>query len=74
MVETKEIRQLVRGEIDRLAADFADFERPKMFTVLNREFTQEQDEMTPTLKLKRRVIHEHFADEIKSMYGADSAN
>ena len=74
LVGTKEIRKLVRGEIDRLVADFADFERPKMFTVLNREFTQEQDEMTPTLKLKRRIIHEHFANEIKSMYGPDSAD
>ena len=74
LVEAKEIRQLVRDEINRLVADFADFERPKMFTVINREFTQEQDEMTPTLKLKRRVILEHFSDEIKGMYGGESAD
>ena len=71
LVETKEIRQLIRGEINQLVVDFADFERPRMFAVLNREFTQEQDEMTPTLKLKRQVILDHFSDEINAIYGED---
>lgn len=71
LVETKEVRQLIRGEINRLVADFADFERPRMFAVINREFTQEEDEMTPTLKLKRQVILDHFSDVINDIYGED---
>ena len=73
LVETKEVRQLIRGEINRFVADFADFERPRMFAVLNREFTQEEDEMTPTLKLKRQVILDHFSDEIDAIYGEDDS-
>jgi long-chain acyl-CoA synthetase len=40
-----------------------------MFTLLDQEFTQENDEMTPTLKLKRRVIRERYKDRIEKMYG-----
>ena len=71
LVDTKEVRQLIRGEINRLVADFADFERPRMFAVLSREFTQDEDEMTPTLKLKRQVILDHFSDEINAIYGEE---
>jgi long-chain acyl-CoA synthetase len=74
LVEKKEVRQLIRGEINRLVVDFADFERPRMFAVLNREFTQEEDEMTPTLKLKRQVILDHFSDEINAIYGEDNTD
>jgi long-chain acyl-CoA synthetase len=45
-----------------------------MFAVLNREFTQEEDEMTPTLKLKRQVILDHFSDEINAIYGEDNTD
>ncbi|MCH8289543.1 long-chain fatty acid--CoA ligase [Candidatus Poribacteria bacterium] len=69
LVETKEIRQFIRQEVNRLLVDFADFERVKMFTLLDQEFTQENDEMTPTLKLKRRVILERYKDRIEKMYG-----
>jgi long-chain acyl-CoA synthetase len=43
-------------------------EQIKRFTVLPRDFSPEQGEITPTLKLKRRVVHEHFADEIEALY------
>ena len=71
LIETKEIRQLVRKEIERYSMDLADFERVKMFTLLDREFTQEADEMTPTLKLKRKVIIEKYGDKIVKMYGGE---
>ena len=72
LIESKEIRQLVRKEIERLSTALADFERVKMFTLLDREFTQEADEMTPTLKLKRKVILEKYGDKIEKMYGGES--
>lgn len=72
LVETKEIRQFIRQEVNRLLVDFADFERVKMFTLLDQEFTQENDEMTPTLKLKRRVILERYKDQVGKMYGTEN--
>ena len=69
LIETQEVQRLIRNEINSLQADFADFERVRMFKLLDREFTQENDEMTPTLKLKRRVILEHFKEQIEQMYG-----
>ena len=45
-------------------ADRSRYEQIKRFTILPREFSAEHDEVTPTLKLKRKVILEHFADEV----------
>jgi long-chain acyl-CoA synthetase len=72
LIETKEIRQLIRKEIERLSTALTDFERVKMFTLQDREFTQEADEMTPTLKLKRKVILERYGNKIEKMYGGES--
>jgi long-chain acyl-CoA synthetase len=38
------------------------------FRVLPRDFTVEDGELTPTLKIKRRIINDNFSDEIESMY------
>ncbi len=47
---------------------FAKVEQIRQFRVLPRDFTVEDGELTPTLKIKRRIINEHFQDEIESMY------
>ena len=43
-------------------------EQIKRFAILPRDFTQEDGELTPTLKLRRRVVHDHFAEEIERLY------
>ena len=48
--------------------DLSRFEQIKRFTILPRDFTAEDGEVTPTLKLKRRVCQEHFAAEIEALY------
>ena len=57
----------VRAEIDRLSDGLAPFERVRRFRLLTRDFTLEHEEVTPTLKLRRPVIAEHFADLIREM-------
>ncbi len=60
--------QLIKKEISQYSSDFADFEQVRQFQLIDREFSADANEMTPTLKLKRNVIMENFADQINQMY------
>ena len=73
MLETREVQQQIQSEIRSRLTDFADFEQVRRFTLLEKEFSQEEDEMTPTLKLKRNVIIERYGDTIEEMYPEDSS-
>jgi long-chain acyl-CoA synthetase len=63
-----EVRELIQGIVDDVNRDLSRFEQIKRFAILPRDFTAEQGEVTPTLKLKRRVVQEHFAAEIEALY------
>jgi long-chain acyl-CoA synthetase len=63
-----EVQQLYRERIDARLAGVSHSEQIGQFTLLSRGFCVEFDEMTPTLKLRRGVIQEHFAREIAGMY------
>jgi long-chain acyl-CoA synthetase len=61
--------EAMQKEIDeRVNSHFARVEQVRKFHILPRDFTVEDGELTPTLKIKRRVINEHFGDEIEAMY------
>ena len=72
MLQTREVQRYIQSEIRSRLTDFADFEQVRRFTLLEKEFSQEADEMTPTLKLKRNVIIEKYGDVIEGMYPEDS--
>lgn len=57
-----------QGRIQQLQGDLAAYEQVKKFTLLPRPFTSDNGELTLTLKLKRKVINEHYAKEIEAMY------
>ena len=61
-------QELVQELVDDVNRDRTRVEQIKRFVILPRDFSQEEGEVTPTLKLRRRVIHEHFADEIEKLY------
>jgi long-chain acyl-CoA synthetase len=61
-------REKLSREVERLTASLAQYERPKRFAVLDRDFAFANDELTYTLKLKRRVIEQHYADVIARVY------
>ena len=61
-------QELVQELVDDVNRDRMRVEQIKRFAILPRDFSQEEGEVTPTLKLRRRVIHEHFADEIEKLY------
>ena len=72
MLQTREVQQHIQSEIRNRLTDFADFEQVRRFVLLEKEFSQEADEMTPTLKLKRNVIVERYSDAIEGMYPEDA--
>ena len=63
-----DVRVVVQGAVDSVNAERSRYEQIKRFTVLPREFSLEEDEMTPTLKLRRKVILDHFAREFAALY------
>jgi long-chain acyl-CoA synthetase len=61
-------RALVQTVVDGVNADLSRFEQIKRFAILPRDFSMEEGEVTPTMKLKRRVCEQHFALEIEDLY------
>jgi long-chain acyl-CoA synthetase len=61
-----------RHEIERLVEDvnrdLSRYEQIKRYAILPRDFSAEEGEVTPTLKLRRRVVQDHFAAEIEALY------
>ena len=55
--------------VDAVNAQFARIEQIKRFAILERDLTQEDGELTPTLKVKRGAVLEHFGDRIEALYG-----
>ena len=62
------VTALVQQAVDDVNAQRSRYEQIKRFTILPRDFEMSRGEITPTLKLKRRVVLEHFADEVESLY------
>ncbi|MBS1960899.1 MAG: long-chain fatty acid--CoA ligase [Bdellovibrionales bacterium] len=67
VVDAETIKQ-VQAELDRVNKSLASFEQVKRFTVLDREFSINDGEMTPTMKMKRNVIEQRFRPLIDQMY------
>ena len=62
----------IQGAVDELNSNLSKVEGVKKFRVLERDFLQEENEITPTLKVKRRTIGDLYADVIEEMYAKDS--
>jgi long-chain acyl-CoA synthetase len=65
-----EVRRLYETRIAALLSDLAPYEQVRRFTLLNQEWTPESGEITPTLKIRRRVVEERYHDPIERMYAA----
>ena len=64
------VTEFILAEIESLSSGFAQYERIKKITVLAKEFTIEDGELTPTLKVKRRVIESRYEGLIDQMYAS----
>jgi long-chain acyl-CoA synthetase len=72
--QTPQVRELIQGVVDEVNADRSRYEQIKRFTILPRDFTMDDDELTPTLKLKRRVVADHFAAALDELYAGETLN
>ncbi|MFL5865101.1 MAG: AMP-dependent synthetase/ligase [Solirubrobacteraceae bacterium] len=64
----EKVRGLVQDELDRANAHYAQVEQIKKFVILDRDLTVEEGELTPTLKVKRSVVNERYAELFESLY------
>ena len=68
LARAPEVQALVAGEIDRVNAKFARVEQIKKFWLLETQLSAEDEELTPTMKLKRKLVEAKYADRIDAMY------
>ena len=68
LVEKEEVIKLFEKEIQENMKDYARVEQIRKFRLMDKEWSQDTDELTPTMKLKRKVVNEKYANMIEEMY------
>jgi long-chain acyl-CoA synthetase len=68
VVASPALRELFHARLHEFNRPLSDVEAISKFTLLPRPFTQDAGELTPTLKLRRKIVQEHYRDQIESMY------
>ncbi|ROZ64555.1 long-chain fatty acid--CoA ligase [Ramlibacter sp. WS9] len=68
LTKAPEIQALIQAEIDRVNAKFARVEQIKKFFLLDTQLSAEDEELTPTMKLKRKLVQTKYAPQIEAMY------
>jgi long-chain acyl-CoA synthetase len=69
----RDVLALYEEVVDALNRDLAQFERIKRVAILPREFTIESGELTPTLKVKRKIVEERYRETIEKLYGTEES-
>ncbi|MGE5681299.1 MAG: long-chain fatty acid--CoA ligase, partial [Bacillota bacterium] len=68
LVNNKEIYNIIEKDLERFQKQLANYERVRKFVLLDKPFSLESGEVTPTLKLKRKTIEERYSNLIDEMY------
>lgn len=68
MIKHPKVIQKIQEEVDKANENLAQYEKVKKFVLLPKEWTIDSGELTPSMKMKRRVITENYKNEIESMY------
>ncbi len=68
LASSSEVAELVQAELDRANSSYAQVEQIKRFAILQEDLSIEHGELTPTLKVKRSVVNERYADVLDSLY------
>ena len=68
MADHPDTSALIGEAVKKVNAELAMHERVRRFSVLKREFSLEEGEMTPTMKVRRRIVNERYRDLVEGMY------
>ena len=74
MSDHPDVKALIQKEVDTVMEKFSNYERVKEFSILPRLFTIEDGELTPTLKVVRKVVLDHFSDAAEKNYSGSPEN
>ena len=66
--DSNEMREEISQEVNKLNLNFSNPEQIKKFSILPRDFSIDEGELTPTLKIRRKQINDNWADTINKMY------
>ena len=73
LCRAREVNDLIWSEIEKVNANFARVETIKRFCLIEQQLTPEDEELTPTMKLKRSFVNTKYKPEIDAMYRAQAA-
>ena len=68
LTRAPEVQALIQGVIDEVNTKFARVEQIKKFFLLDTQLSAEDEELTPTMKLKRQLVQTKYAPQIEAMY------
>ncbi len=68
-----QVIELIQAELDKANAKYARAEQVKKFFILDHDFSQDTGELTPTMKIKRSVVNQKYADQFDELYEGDGA-
>ncbi len=68
LIKNPEVQKLFEHEIEEQMKDYARVEQIRKFILLEKEWSQDTGELTPTMKVKRKIINQKYAKEIESLY------
>ncbi len=74
LIKLPEVVELYNKRIREHSQNLAPFEKIKRFTLVARQFSQQAGEITPTLKVKRKVVAEKYRQLIERMYSGENSN
>ena len=70
LTRAKQVQELIAAEVESVNKQFARVEQIKQFRLIDQLLTAEDEELTPTMKLKRKFVHQKYTELIESMYRA----
>ncbi|APR85252.1 Long-chain-fatty-acid--CoA ligase [Minicystis rosea] len=72
LLENARVKDMMQAEVDKASSTFKGFERIKRITLTHEDFTAQNDMLTPSLKVKRRVVWARYKSAIEALYEGDA--